>query len=206
MSFGLADVLWAFNNMNDKKYNFKKIKSILLTIGIIIVVLFFLFIYIKGSIVKIWTSPISTTIYAINGADGRSLKMIFLPKNKTIMYYKNSNNNAEEYTLTEMRGAYGTHYILGLWKLNGPGTFYGGLLGYRIYHNSIKPVIMETKTMQKYMSRNGDSNFPQIGKTTYSTILFKDDSVKFEGMWLQKEKTDDDFILRLLNNLGTKNY
>ena len=122
------------------------------------------------------------------------------------MYYKNSNNNNEEYTLTEMRGSYGTHYFWGFWKLDGPGIFYSSLLGYRIYNTNIDPIVMETKTVQKYISGNGDSNFPQIGKTTYSTILFKDDAVKFEGMWLQKEKTDDNFISKLLNNLKTKNY
>lgn len=183
-----------------------KIKAILPTLGIIILILFFLFVFIKVSIITVWTSPVAVTTYAINGVDGRSLKIIFLPENKTIMYYKNFNENTEEYNLTEMRGSYGTHYIWGLWKLNGPGTFYGGLLGYRIYNTSIEPVVMETETMQKYMSGNGDSNFPQIGKTTYTTILFKDDFVKFEGMWLQKEKTDDDFVQRLLNNLGSKNY
>ena len=183
-----------------------KIKSISSTIGLILVILFFLFVFIKGSIVTIWTSPSSITTYAIDGADGRSLKMILLPENETIMYYKDSNSNSEEYTLTEMRGSYGTHYFWGLWKLDGPGIFYNSLLGYRIYSTDIEPVVMETKTIQKYMSGNGDSNFPQIGKTTYSTILFKDNAIRFEGMWLQKEKTDNDFISRLLNNLKTKNY
>ena len=60
---------------------------------------------------------------------------------------------------------------------------------------------METKTIQKYITGNGDSNFPKIGDTTYSTMLFSSDAIKFEGMWLQKEDTDNEFLSSLMAKL-----
>ena len=174
-----------------------KRKSILSIIGAIIVIIFFIFLFIKGSIVTVWLSPKTPITYAIDGYDGRLLKMIFLQDNKTIMYHKDPNIGVEEATLTKMRGTYGTHYFWRFWKIEGPGI----ILGYRIYPTDVKPVVMETKIIQKYMEGNGDSNFPKINKTTYSTILFGDNSVKFEGMWLQKEETNNEFLSELLKRL-----
>ncbi len=175
----------------------EKFKSIVSAFFVIIGIAFGIFIFVKSSVLTIWSSPSVPETYAINGADGRSIKIIFLPENKTIMWYKDPNVGSEEYNLVEMKGTYGTHYFWGLWKIEGPGIAFG----YRFYPDGTEPVVMETKTIQKYMNGKGDPNFSPVGKITNTTWLFRKDSAKFQDMWLQKEENNNLFISQLLNNL-----
>lgn len=176
----------------------KKLKSIgtiiLGGIGVII----FIVIFLKESTITIWTSPSIPETYTVDGYDGRSIKIIFLPKNKTIMWYRDRDTGVEEYNLTEMRGMYGTNYFWRLWKVEGSGITFG----YRIYPNGVEPVVMETETIQKYMNGRGNPSFSNVGDVTNTTWLFTKDAIRFQNMWLQKEATDTQFVSRLLNNLN----
>lgn len=174
-----------------------KNKSSLSTVIIGIIIIFFVFIFLKGCIIQVWSSPSTPITYSIIGAK-QSLKIILLPDNKTIMWQKDINNNLEEAILTEMRGSHGTHYFWHFWKIDTQG---GVLPGYRIYPSGTEPVVMETKTIKKYMSQEGESFFPEINTTQYQTILFKKDAIQFDDMLLQKEETDMTFLSDLLKKL-----
>ena len=178
-----------------------KIKSSFKTLGVVLVIAIFVFLWLKNSIITTWSSPETPITYAIDGYDGRSLRMIFLPKNMTIISYTNE-DGSEEAVLTEMKGTYGSHLFWRFWKIEGPGKSPSILPGYRIYPSDTKPVLMETKFIKKYINSNNDSFFPKIGHVTYSTFLFKDDAVRFEDMWLQKNETENESIEELLEKLS----
>jgi hypothetical protein len=152
----------------------------------------------KGCVVTVWLSSKNPIIYSVEGADGRTLRMIFLPKNETIIWYHDHNNNYVEGVLTKMKGVYGTHYFWRLWKVE--GSYF--TLGFRIYPADAEPVNMEITTLERYMKARGDPTFPQKGNTSNQILLFAKDSVRFQDMWLQKEADNPELVESLLNKLG----
>ena len=179
----------------------EKIKSILSGIGIAILVIIGIFVFIKFSTVTLKTSPESPMTYAVYGDDGRSIKIILLPDYEMIMWYEDATEGFNEFTLTEIkRSEYGAHIFWRLWSL---GNFEDGnaLFGLRIYPSDIEPVYMEFETIEKYIEGKGESTYPKIGDTHNTIFLFGDDTIKFEGMLFQKEETNKEFILDLLEKL-----
>ena len=103
-------------------------------------VLLILFIGMKGCVVTVWISPKSIETYAIEGEDGRSMNMILLPQNETIISYADPSRDSLEIVRTKMRGTYGTHYVGPIWDLDGPGYSYW--FGLRWYSKG-EPVVMD---------------------------------------------------------------
>jgi len=175
-----------------------KIRSLILkiiTIGIILVVMFFV---IKTLIVTVWLSDSAPTTYAVYGEDGRIIKLIFLEKNNTLIWYNDPNIEFNEVILTHMRGSYATHYFWKLWYIDEPGISFG----WRIYPEGVIPVSMEIEVLKKYSSGMGESTFPKMGEKFDSIILFKDNAIEFENMKLEKERTDPIFVQDLLLKAG----
>jgi hypothetical protein len=160
-------------------------------LGVGIVALFILFMGLKGCAVTTWTSPSEPTTYAVRGADGRSMVMIFLPKHETYIAYTEQKANQMEIALTRMRGSYATHYFWRLWGLEGPRA---GLLGYRIYPPSTKPIEMEISVLNKYLQGSETPSLQPKGDRTNVIMLFSDNAVRFEGMWLRRESTNPQLL------------
>lgn len=175
-------------------------KGVASKIGTTLIILVILFFGLKGCVVTIWKSPETPTTYAIHGSDDRSFAMIFLPKNETILLYTEDKAEFMEATLTKMRGTYGTHYFWRLWSVEGPGTG-GGLLGYRIYPDGAEPVVMETTVLKKFIHGTSKPTLKNEGDRTHPLILFSDNAVRFEDMWLEKEPTSPELLQALLKKL-----
>jgi len=177
----------------------EKLKEITSKIGIGLFVLAFLFFGLKGCVVTVWNSPSEPTTYAVHGADGRSLSMIFMPKNETFILYSNQETDYIEATLNKMRGTYGTHYFWRLWSIEGPDV---GLFGYRIYPGGSQPIVMETTVLDKFVHGNDSPSLRNKGDRTHPVILFSENAVRFEDMWLQKEPTDINLLTVLSQRLS----
>ncbi len=126
--------------------------------------------------------------------------MIFLPKHETILLYTEEKGGFIETALTQMRGTYGTHYFWRLWSVEGPGLG-GGLFSYRVYPKDARPVVMETTVMKKFIHGSSKSALGTEGDRTYPIILFTQDAVQFEGLWLENEPTDPVLVQNLLRHL-----
>ena len=176
-------------------------KTIISRVGIVLFVGFFLYMGLKSLVGTIWQPPPQTTTYAVRGADGRSLVFIFLPEHTTFIAYADSENGQVEQLATKMGGSYGTHYFWRVWNVEGPGIG-EGLFGYRIFPEGAEPVVMETTIFDKYVQGTGDPTLPQKGDRMHPVILFKDRAIRFEGMWLQEEPTDPQFLRRMTNRFG----
>jgi len=166
----------------------KKLESFFSIIGVILIGAVIIFFAVKGMILHVWMSPAEPITYAIHGIDDRNLKVIFLPDNEGLFWYQDE--SIEEVVHAKLRGSYGTHYFWRLWKIEGPHIS----IGYRIYPSDVKPITMEIETIQKHIIGNGIPSFSKVGDTTYSTLLFGRDRLKFEGMWLKKEQTNTEFV------------
>lgn len=175
-------------------------KGIASRIGTALVILAILFFGLKGCVVTIWKSSDTPTTYAIHGSDGRSLTMIFLPENETIMLYTEDKAEFMEAALTKMRGTYGTHYFWRLWSVEGPGTR-GDLFGYRIYPYGAEPVVMETTVLKKFIHGSSKPTLRSEGDRTHPVILFSQNAVRFEDMWLEKEPTNPELVRALIGKL-----
>lgn len=175
-------------------------KGIASRIGTTLVILAILFFGLKGCVVTVWKSSDTPTTYAIHGSDGRSLAMIFLPENETIMLYTEDKAEFMEAALTKMRGTYGTHYFWRLWSVEGPGTG-GGLFGYRIYPDGAEPVVMETTVLKKFIHGSSKPTLRSEGDRTHPVILFSTNAVRFEDMWLEKESTNPELVQALMGKL-----
>ena len=167
--------------------------KIIIKIVLILVVLVLSLFSIKSCIMTTWSSPEEITTYSIYGVDGRTLSIVFMPNHMTYIIYMNEVKNSLEIELSEMKGVFGTHYFGTLWGIDGPGIG-KGIFGLRIYPKNTKPVMMEKKVLCKYKQGNEDDMLRKKGDRTYSIILFGNDSIKFEDMWLLKEETDLEFV------------
>ncbi len=69
-----------------------------------------------------------------------------------------------------------------------------------------RPLVMETKYLQKFRVGPGESNFPRVGKTSYPEFIFTDGSLKWQGMWfteVEPDQTEIDELLNLLKENGS---
>ena len=167
-------------------------------IGIGIVAALIIFMGMKGCVVTVWTSGPSLNSYALYGDDGRAFGLEFLPKNETIIWYIDPAEDSLEATLVRMRGAVGTHYFWRFWKIDGPGVMFG----YRMYPADVRPVYMEIEVLERYMRGNGNPTLPDKGDRTREVLLFGDDRVKFEGMWLRRSEPNREMAGALLRQLA----
>lgn len=174
-------------------------KSVVSKIGSGLLVVAIAFFGLKGCVVTVWKSPSEPTTYALYGKDGRSLATIFLPGNETIILYMESQTPHTEAVLTKMRGSFGTHYFWRLWNVDGPGA--NGLFGYRIYPEGARPVTIETTVLKKFTMGSGKPSLRDEGDMTTAVLLFTDDAVRFQDMWLEKEPTDPELVQALLRQL-----
>jgi hypothetical protein len=175
-------------------------KTILSRSFMALVVVAIAFFGLKGCLITIWSSPKQPTTYSVVGGDGRMLSVVFLPKQETIFVYSPDRGASVEANLSETKGTYGTHYFWRLWSVEGPGRL-GGLLGFRLYPEGFRPVVMETTVKKKFMHGSHTPVFPSEGSRTYPVILFAEDSIEFEGMVLSKHPTDSAFLSELLPKL-----
>lgn len=164
--------------------------------GITFVALLLLFVT-KGCVISVWSPPKIAETYEIESVDGRSMIMVFMPNHETIICYIDSNEGSVESILLEMRGTYGTHYFGPLWRIEGPGIWFG----YRWYSGNVKPIFMEINIKKKYFEGTGEPSFSPVGKTIYAIILKGEDRIKFDGMWLQKKETNRSLIIELYSKL-----
>lgn len=162
-----------------------------------LVVLAMLVFGLKSCTVSVWQSADKANSYAVVGGDSRSFRVVFLPHNETIIWYKDPANDFIEGVLTKMRGTYGTHYVWRLWKVEGPGVTFG----YRIYPSDTEPIMMEVTVLERFIQGRGDPTFPSVGNRTHQVILFGRNAIRFQDMWLQKEPDDPELVALLQSKL-----
>lgn len=177
------------------KSNRKDLSSIV-AVAFICLVFFF---QAKGCVVSLWSPPETAEAYSAEGANGRSMMIVFLPDHETMFWYSGPNSDAFEGVLAEMYGKYGTHYFGPLWHIKDRGM----LLGYRLYPEQVEPVHMWMKCKDKVFDGRGDSAFPSIGATSNAIFLFGDDRIKFEGIWLHKTPMDERVVSALYRSFNT---
>jgi len=175
-------------------------KNILKTVGIILMVLIFIFIGIKSFVYYGFTT--SDTIETYETTGGSHMLFIFLPDNDAIIYFNDVVNNKEEYVLAHITGEHGTHYFKNIWSVNSSVKSVPSIFNFRIYPKNVRPVSLEIKIEKKYINGSGDIVFPKIGDTTNKNMLFTDESIKFNGMWMNKIDTDQNFVNLLLEKLN----
>lgn len=175
-------------------------KDVLSRVLIGTVVVIWLFFGLKGCVVTTWISPKTSEIYSAQNESGRSLVMVFLPKHETMIWHIDPNNDTIEGVLTKMRGTYGTHYFGGLWHVDRPNEIFE----YRIYPANTKPVNMEIIVLDKVVQGRGASIFSNKGGRSYQTILFGDDGIKFQDIWLRKQEHNEEMVRDLLNNFSVE--
>lgn len=175
-------------------------KGIASKFGMALFVLAILFFGLKSCVLTVWKAPSEPTTYAVHGADGRSLTMIFLPNHETIIFYTEEQTGSMETVLTQMRGSYGTHYFWRLWNVDGSGGE-SSLFGYRIYPAGARPVVMETTVQKKFIHGSAKPTLSNEGESAHPVILFSENAVRFEGMWLEKETTEPELVQALLRQL-----
>ena len=181
----------------------KNIKALFFIIPIGLLIIIYAYFGFKSMVYTAWVAPTYPITYSIQGSDGRSLTMIFLPNNKTYIIYADKGKNYLELSLDQMRGVYATNYFWRLWYLDAPGLglSFLGPLKLRIYPKGAKPVIMETTVLNKYIQGSEKSTLSDIGVRTNIVLLFTDDAVRFEDMWLQKVETDPKLVDMLILKL-----
>jgi len=160
---------------------------------------FFVLIGLKGCIVTVWTPPEEPKTYEIQGADGRFMRMVFLPDRTAINVYGDPNNNEHEAVLYKLNwGVVGKHYFWRVWNVSREGD---SLLGFRLAPKGAEPARFEYEILQKWRMGHGDSSFPPVGKSIETVFWFKDGAMRFADMWLGETETDQEFVDLMLQLL-----
>jgi hypothetical protein len=171
------------------------IKRVPMILGIGLV----LFLGVKGCVTTAWTLPKEPTTYLIEGTDGRTVSVTFLPQWKVIKVYFDPNEKSFEAVLSEVTNAsYGTHYLGPVWNVSEDGE---SLFGLRWVTGGAEPVTMRFKVLNKYHEGHGDSAFPPIGGQSVETVYFRNGEMKYSGMWLKKESSFFSVVEPFLNDL-----
>lgn len=165
-----------------------------------LLLLVFLFFGLKGCVVTVWSSGPDYTAYSVDGADGRSMLMVFMPKSEVMIWYQDPNTKSREGVLITMRGSYGTHYLGPLWRVKGPGT----LLGWRWITDDMEPVHMEVTVLEKYREGLGDSAFPDVRDRNYMVVYVGKDRLRFQKTLLTKRPITEAQVQQLLHTLGQR--
>jgi len=158
------------------------------------------FVGLKGCIVTVWTSPGSPKQYQIAG-DGRTLTWYSLPDNRVILRHENRRNDTDEVVLTKMRGTYGTHYVGPIWNVAQRELGEWWILGLRWYPDS-EPVVMDIEVKKQNNQGASQEAFPDVGESNIKTILFGDDEVRLEGMWLKHVPLEHNELKNVKDRLG----
>ena len=140
---------------------------------------------------EVQSAPEEIVLYGVEGEDGRDLFIALHPNHEVLLVYLKNEPTYAEVVKAQWLGTFGTHYFSMLWRMHGPGT---GPFGFRIYPAGTRPVHMESTVIQKNMKGNGSPTFPDVGDTGYPIILFAEDALRFEGMWLQRYNIPPGFI------------
>ena len=173
----------------------EKLKSYIKMIPGALLVLVFIFFGLKGCVMTLWTYPKQPEAYSIEGHDGREIIMLFMPTKETVFWYSDPSSDVAEMALMRMRGTYGTHYFGPLWTTD-------GLFGYHWLPDGVEAVQMETTVLNKYREGYGDSSFPDKGDRRKIVMYFAQDSLRWEGMWLNRIGMTEDQAYRLHSRIA----
>ena len=155
----------------------------------------------KGCIVTVWVPPTQPKTYAIDGADGRFMRITFFPDRTGLIVYfdPDPNEGLLEAVLYKFRwGEYGKHYFWRVWNVSREGESPFGL---RIAKAGAKPIRFSYEIVNKWRLGPGDSTFPPVGKSIETVFWFTDDAMKFAGMWLPETDTDHEMVEEMLSLL-----
>ncbi len=144
------------------------------------VFLFIMFLGLKGCIVRTWKAPSAEQAFSAVGANGATFYLVLFPDQRVISALYTS--DGMEASLSEWRGAYGTHLIWRLWHLDGPKVVFG----YRIYPSGFHPVRIERRTLRNFKMGSGNSAFPREGITEHEVVLFGQDTIFIGGVTLER--------------------
>jgi hypothetical protein len=168
----------------------RKLERVFGAIGVAAFFGFILYFGAKGSIVKTWKSEEQPLTYTVFSAD-HSFSITFLSGNQGILYYMKEDGSYMEVSRVKLLGSYFTHYFWNVWHFEG---FPIGWLNYRIYQGDVEPVMMEITTEERRRFGDGEAVFPRAGSRSRGIVLFSDEWIRFQDIWMTREPTDFELL------------
>jgi hypothetical protein len=175
----------------------KRFTAILKSIPAIAIVCVIAFFGLKGCIVTTWAPPLPYTTYGILGEDGREMQLSFAPDKKAVVIYGDPSSESFEVVLLKFGwGEQCTHYIGPLYNVSRGAE---SLFGLRWCGDGARPARINYTILNKFRQGFGDSAFGEIGSEYEKVLYFKDDAIRFAGMWLTEQQGDPELIDRVLS-------
>lgn len=126
---------------------------------------------------QVWSASKYAGVYEIAGDDGRIMKLVIGSSSEVTIDYQDEDGLHHTASST-WRGEHATRILGPLYKPE--GHFY------RWVADGVEPILMRANYTK--LSPQDSSIFPSPGRNTSMLIYFQEDVVKFEGMWLYKQK------------------
>ncbi|WP_175941851.1 hypothetical protein [Burkholderia pyrrocinia] len=173
-------------------------------IGTGLLIVLWVFLFLKHSITEPWQPPADFQIYMVAGDDGRNLLYDFTPDGDGILWYHNRSTKYTEGVLFRIHGRKGRHYFWRLWNIG------DSPLGLRIYPDGMTPYVFDYTIRAKYVEGSETPSLPAKGDhISGSVVLIGPNAVSVEGMWLPRFDTQAalsiktlDFTARLMGYFG----
>jgi hypothetical protein len=144
-----------------------------------------------------WNGPHEAETYEVGGQNGRTIQFILLPDNRAIVSDSGPQDTMREIALLKTSYGSATHGLGPVWILDSKGFPFG----FRLYPPDVDVEEFEGVVMNKALRGIETSRMPPIGSGTNQVLLLRDDSVWFDGVWLQKAATDQEFVRDTLHQL-----
>jgi hypothetical protein len=171
----------------------KKLLTFLVkTVASLCVILLFALILIttiKGCIVTVWISPQTAECYKASVFLDNSeaeIRIMLLPDNQAFFEVFATSERAPLYeiSLTKIRAEYGIHIIGPLWKSHYAWDFMLAEDGY-------EPLFAEIETLKTLTIGEGKHILPREGSMKKSVVYLGENSLKFAGITLKKDRIED---------------
>ena len=180
----------------------KRLTGILKSLPAVAIVCLIAFFGLKGCTVTTWAPPASYTTYGILGEDGREMQLSFVPDRKAVVIYGDPSSESFELVLLKFGwGEQCTHYIGPLYNTSRGAESRFGLCW---CSDGARPARINYSIANKFRQGYGDSAFGEIGAEYEKVLYFKEDAIRFAGMWLTKLPEDRELIDRALSAIDVR--
>lgn len=179
-----------------------KFSKFIRLLGGTILVCLIVFVGLKGCVVTGWIPPSQPSSYATTITGGQAMSFSFLPDQRALITYGDSDKGTYETVLCKIvSGYYVTHYIGPFWE-SYPGS--KSLLGISWVSDNAEPAHIKYKILNKLDHGLGRSYFPAIGSEHEAIFCFRDGAFKYSDIWLQKVSISPSVIEQFIKELETK--
>lgn len=193
----------SFSELLSRVQSGEIMKKLIVPLGVGLLLSAIIFLGVKSWYIVRWSPPTETQQYSVVGGDGRTLTLLLPPRGFAYFVYTEPDPNFLEAALVRLHGVYATNYFWNIWNVDRGSP--QSPLGIRIFSNGVSPVLATASVLEKFISGDSSTTFPNKGEDMSPLFLVSEEKVEFQGMPLQRVAVDPILLENLAAHLPLPN-